>query len=162
MKRILIAILALAVLVTGVIFAVGQRKEHDRDGGGFGRHGRHRDGMGMMFRGLDLTEDQKAKLKEFRAAGRSNLQPTREALKANRQKMLQLTASGAFDEAQVTALANEQAALSAKLIVERQRMQSQFFSILTNEQKAKLAELKAKRSEGRKARRAAKAEKVSE
>lgn len=162
MKKILIAILALAVLAAGVMFAVGQERTGGGKRGGFGKRGHHRGGFGMLFRGLDLTEEQKAKLKEFRTASRTNLQPTREALKANRQKMQELTANGAFDEAQVTALANEQAALSAKMIVERQRMKSQLFSILTAEQKAKLAELKAKRAEGRKARKAAKAEKVSE
>lgn len=150
----------MAVLAAGVVFAVGQKA----DGGkrGFGKRGHHRGGMGMMFRGLDLTDEQKAKLKEFRTASRSSLQPTFEALKANRQKMNELTANGAFDEAQITALANEQAALQAKMIVERQRSRSQFFSLLTDAQKAKLAEMKAKRSEGRKARRAGKAEKVSE
>ncbi len=162
MKKIIIAILAFAVLATGVMFAVGQQKSGDGKRGGFGKRGHHRGGYGMMYRGLDLTEDQKAKLKEFRTAGRSSLQPTREALRANRKKMQELTATGAFDEAQVTALANEQAALSAKMIVERQRMKSQLFSILTDEQKAKLAEGKAKRAEGRKARKAAKAAKVSE
>lgn len=160
MKKALIAILALAVLATGVMFAVGQKAADGERG--FGKRGHHRGGMGRMFRGLDLTEDQKAKLKQLHTASRTNLQSTREALKANRQKMQESTATGAFDEAQITALANEQAALSAKLIVERQRMKSQFFSLLTDAQKTKLAEIKAKRSEGRKARRAAKADKVSE
>lgn len=160
MKKVIIAILALAVLAAAVMFAVGQ-KASDGKHSGFGKRGHHR-GMGMMFRGLDLTEDQKAKLKEFRTASRANLQPTFEALKANRKKTNELTADGVFHEAQVSALASEQAALSAKLIVERQRAKSQLFSILTDEQKAKLAEIKAKRGEGRKARGAAKAEKVSE
>lgn len=161
MKKIVIAILALAVLATGVMFAVGQKAEGG-ERGGFGKRGHHRGGMGMMFRGLDLTEEQKARLKELRTAGRTNLQPTFEALKANRQKMNELTANGAFDEAQVTALAGEQATLQVKMIVERERTKSQFFSLLTDAQKTKLSEIKAKRAEGRKARRAAKAEKVSE
>ena len=162
MKKAIIAILALAVLAAGVMFAVGQKGTEGRHGGfGFGRRGHH-GGMGMMFRGLDLTDEQKAKLKELHTASRTNLQPTFEALKANRQKMNELTANGAFDETQVTALANEQATLSAKLIVERQRAKSQFFSLLTDEQKAKLAEIKAKRGERFKARHADQAEKVSE
>jgi protein CpxP len=160
MKKAIIAILALAVLAAGVMFALGQKETGDKHGG-FGRRGHH-GGMGMMFRGLDLTDEQKAKLKELHTANRTNLQPTFEALEADRQKMEELTANGAFDEAQVTALANEQAALSAKLIVERQRAKSQVFSLLTDEQKAKFAEIKAKRVEGRKARHAAKAEQVSE
>lgn len=162
MKKIIIAILALVVLATGVMFAVGQRQKEEGRHGGFGKHGRHGGGFGMMFRGIDLTDEQKAKLKEFRAAGDETLKPTMEALKANREKMEQSTANGAFDEAQVTALANEQASLHAKMIVERERAKAQFFSILTDEQKAKVAEMKAKRAERHKARDAAKAEKVSE
>lgn len=114
-----------------------------------------------MFRGLDLTEEQKAKVKELQAASRTALQPNMEALKANREKMQGLTATGAFDEVQVTALANEQAALSAKLIVERERVKSQVFALLTDAQKTKLAEMKAKRDERRKARMAEKTERLA-
>ncbi len=161
MKKALIALLALVVVATGVMFAFAQRSP-DGKKGGWGKRGGHHRGMGMAFRGIDLTEEQKAKVKELRTANRSSLQPVMESLKANREKMQELTANGAFDEAHVTALANEQASLSAKLIVERQRIKSQMFSILTDEQKAKLAEMKAKRGERHKARNAAKAEKVSE
>ena len=159
MKKALIAIIALAVLAAGVIFAVGQSSADGKD---HARHGRRHRGSGMAFKALGLTEDQKAKLKELRTASRANNKSVRESLKANREKMRTLTANGGFDEAQVTALANEQAGLQAKLIVERQRMKSQLFAILTDEQKAKLAEMKAKAGERRKARKAAKAEKVSE
>ena len=160
MKKALIAILALAVLAAGVIFAVGQTTSKGEKG--WGRRGGHHRGASMAFRAIGLTEDQKAKLKELRTASRTNIKPMREALKANREKMRTLTANGAFDEAQVTALANERAGLQAKLIVERQRTKSQFFAVLTDEQKAKLADMKAKAGERRKARNAAKAEKVSE
>ncbi|MGD9561307.1 MAG: Spy/CpxP family protein refolding chaperone [Pyrinomonadaceae bacterium] len=161
MEKILFAILTLAMLTTGVVFAFGQTTQ-DNEHADRGRRGHHRGGFGMMFRGLGLTEDQKAKMKELRSASHTNLKPTFEALRANRQKMKELTANGAFDEAQVTAIANDQASLSAKLIVERHRMKAQFFSILTDDQKAKLAEIEAKRSEGRKAHRDAKAKGVSE
>src|SRR5215204_2136748 len=160
MKKALIAILALAVLAAGVIFAVGQTAS--KGDKGWGRRDGHHRGAGTAFRAIGLTEDQKARLKEFRATSRTNIKPVREAIKANREKMRTLTANGAFDEAQVTALANERAGLQAKLIVERQRMRSQLFAILTDEQKAKLAEIKAKAGERRRERRAAKAEKVSD
>jgi len=160
MKKALIAVLALAVLAAGVIFAVGQTAS--KGDKGQGRRGGHHRGAVMAFHALGLTEDQKVKLKELRAASRTSIKPVREAMKANREKMRTLTANGAFDEAQVTALANEQAGLQAKLIVERQRMKSQLFAVLTDEQKAKLADMKAKAGERRKARKAAKAEKVSE
>ena len=161
MKKVFIAILAFSVLATGVIFAVAQKS----DDGGKGSHGRrgghHRSG-GMGFRGIDLTEAQKTQIKSIREANKAAVQPLREAMKANRAKMAELTANGAFDEAQITALANETAAVQAKLTVERQRVKSQMFTVLTEEQKAKMAEIKAKRGERKKGRRGPKAEKVSE
>lgn len=160
MRKAIIAIIGLAVLTTGVMFAFAQAAPAGGDRG-WGKRIGHR-GMGMIFRKLDLTEDQKAKVKEILTASRTSLQPTFEALKANREKMETLTANGAFDEAKVTALANEQASLSAKLVVEKERAKSQVFAILTDEQKTKLAEMKAKRAERMKESKAAKAEKVSE
>ncbi len=155
MKKIIIAILAFAVLATGVLFAIAQTANGDKNGG-WGRRGGHHRG-GMMLRGLDLTEDQKAQMKQIREASKAKTQPLREALKANRQKLHELAAAGSFDEAAVTALANEQAGLSAQLIVERARVHSQTAALLTAEQKAKVAEMKDKmkerfknRKEGRK------------
>lgn len=154
MKKVFIAIIALAVLATGVIFAVAQ-KASEEDKGHHGRRGGHHRGMGLGLRVIDLTDEQKVKIKEIRQANKAALQPLREAQKASRAKIAELTANGTFDEAQITALANEQAAAHAKLIVERQRVRSQIFALLTDEQKAKLAEMKAKRGERRKHRRAA-------
>ena len=132
MKKIIVALLAFVVVATGVIFAIGQQKA----GGGHGKMGKrggHHRGAGMAFRGLDLTEDQKTKVKEIRQASRENTKAIREELKAAREKMRSLTADGAFDEAQITAAANEQASASAKLIVERQKVRSQVFTLLTDE-----------------------------
>ena len=142
MKKIIIAIIALAVLATGVMFAVAQRSGDDKKGGWGGRGGHHRGGM--MLRGLDLTDEQKAKVEEIMEAEKTKVQPVFAALKANREKLHDLTANGAFDEAQVTALAGEQGDLSAQLIVEKERVKSQIFAILTDEQKAQAAEMRAK------------------
>jgi periplasmic protein CpxP/Spy len=142
MKKIIIAILAMAVLATGVMFAVAQRSD-DGKKAGRGKRGGHHRGGGMMFRGLDLTDEQKAQVKQIREASRSKTQALRESSKANRQKLKDATANGAFDEAQITAIANENAAVSAQMTVERARVRSQVFAVLTAEQKAKAAEMKS-------------------
>jgi protein CpxP len=162
MKKFIVALLALVVVATGVIFAVGQQSADAGHGKRGKRGGHHRGGGGLCLRGIELTEDQKARIKEIREASRTAIAPIRGEMKASREKLRALTANGAFDEAQVTAAANEQAAVSAKLIVQRQKVRSQIFALLTDEQKAKLAENKAKRTERRKARKEAKAEKVGE
>lgn len=144
MKKLIIAIIAFAVLAVGVMFAVAQRSDDGRKGGKRGGH--HRGGM--MLRGLDLTVEQKAQFKQIREANKTKTQSLRESLKANRQKMNEATANGAFDEAQISAIANERAGLSAKMIVERARVKSQMFAVLTAEQKAKAAEMKSKMKDG--------------
>jgi len=148
MKKIIVAILAVAVVSIGAIFALAQTTDRGTDKAGGKRGGHHRGGQmhrggGMMFRGLDLTEDQKAQMKSIREASKTATAPLREAMKANHQKLTEATANGAFDEAQVTAIANEGAAIKAQMTVQREKVKSQMFAILTAEQKAKAAEMKA-------------------
>ena len=66
------------------------------------------------------------------------------SMKENHQKMNAATAGGAFDQAQVEAIAAEQGTLMAKMIVEKQKAKSQVFAMLTDEQKAKAAEMHSK------------------
>lgn len=96
-----------------------------------------------MFRGLDLTDEQKAQMKSVREGSKAAIAPLREAMRANRAKLAAATENGAFDEATVTAIANEGAAIAAQMTVQRERIKSQMFAILTVEQKAKVAERKA-------------------
>jgi periplasmic protein CpxP/Spy len=148
MKKVIIAIIAVAVLALGTMFAIAQKADR-KDGHGFGKRGHHGrgGGGGMMLRGLDLTDAQKAQVKEIMEASRAKVQPIRESMKANRQKLNETTANGAFNETQVQSLATEQANLSAQLLVERTRVKSQIFALLTPEQKAKAAELKSQMKE---------------
>ncbi len=147
MKKVIIAIIAFAALATGVLFAVAQRSG-DGKMGGWGKHGGgHHRGIGMALRGLDLTDEQKAQVKQIVEAGKTKTQPIRESLKANRLKMDELTANGAFDEAAVSAIATEKGNLSAQMTIERVRVKSQIFALLTAEQKTKAAEMKSKMQE---------------
>ena len=146
MKKLTAAILSIVLVAMGAMFAFAQDTTDQKDGkrgkrGHFGKM--KRGGHGMMFRGLDLTDEQKAQMKAIRQASRETIKPIRQQLKANRQKLQTLSESGTFDEAQVQAIAAQQGALSAQMIVEKQKVKSQMLAILTPEQKAKAAELKA-------------------
>ena len=165
MKKRIIAIIAIAILAAGAVFVVAQKAtDHhfDGHGRGFGRGHAH----GMMLQALNLTDDQKAKVKSIMETSRTNLKPTFEALRDDHKKMEALTANGAFDEGQVSALANEQGSLMAKMTVERARVKSQIAAILTDEQKAKAAQMrdqfKQKMQERFKARQTEKAPTDSE
>ncbi len=71
------------------------------------------------------------------------MKPIRQQMKANRQKLQTLSESGNFDEAQVQTIANQQGSLSAQMIVAKEKVKAQMLAILTPEQKAKAAEMKA-------------------
>ncbi len=147
MKKLTAAILSIVLVAMGAMFIFAQDGAAQKDGkrgkrGHFGKMKRG-GGMGMMFRGLDLTDEQKAQMKAIRQASRETMKPIREQMKANRQKLQTLSESGTFDEAQVQAIAAQQGALSAQMIVEKERVKSQIFNLLTPEQKAKAAEMKA-------------------
>ena len=137
MRRKTIAILAVAaILVIGGVFAIAQRAAHK----GFGGHGmRGEQGAMMILRRLDLTSDQQAKVKEIFEANKGTVQPLREQLKTNHEKLAAL--GGNFDEGQVTAIAKEQGDLMSQMVIARQKVKSQIFAILTDDQKAKAAQL---------------------
>jgi len=167
-KTLTIASLSAIALVTPVVLAqqagVDQnqtkRAEQGQQGhgkgwgrrGGFGQRGGHGRGMrGGMFRGITLTEDQKARVKQIHESFQTRTQGLHEELRAKRQELRQASEGSTFNEALATQKMQETAALRAKLMGERFKMQQEMESVLTAEQKTQLeqkrAEMKAKRAE---------------
>jgi protein CpxP len=153
MKKLIVAILSIVLVAMGAMFIFAQDGTGKTDGKrGFGKRGHQRGGMGKMFRALDLTDEQKTQMKQIRENNRNTVKPIREQMKANRQKLQELSANGNFDAAQVQAIAAQQGTLTAQMIVAREQVKSQMFNILTPEQKAKAAEMKAQFEQKRKER----------
>ena len=90
---------------------------------------------------LDLTDAQQAQVKSMWQAEQPNIMPLVQQLANAHQQMVAVTAGGKFDQAQVQTIANQQAQTIAQLIVEKQKLQSQVYSILTPDQQAKFAHL---------------------
>ena len=123
----------------------------DRKGGeGRGFRGGRGGMRGMMFRGITLTDDQKAKMKEISQSFRTRTQSLREQLRAKRQELRQANGGGTFNEGLATQKLQESASLQAKLMGEQFKMRQEMLAILTPEQKAQIeqkrAEFKAKRA----------------
>ncbi len=149
MKKLIIGLTVLALVAAGAIFIVAQNRH--RGGRHFGMNGDRI--HGRMFAELNLNDEQKAKVKQIMDASKEKASPLRESMKASRQKLADLTAAGTFDEAPVSAIAGEIGNMQAQMIVERERLRSQIFAILTDEQKAKAAEMKSKMKDRSKARK---------
>jgi len=134
--------------------ATGQR--HGGHGKGWGgRKGGRSEGRGghmrgMMFGGLNLTDDQKAKMKEISQSFRERTKSLHEQLRAQRQGLRQAGEGGTFNEALATQKLQESAALQAKLMGERFKMRQEMLSVLMSEQKTQLeqkrAEFKARKA----------------
>ena len=121
------------------------------EGREWGGRGEGRGGMrGMMFRGANLTDDQKAKMKQIGESFRERTQSLHQALRAKRQELRQASEGGTFNEALATQKLQESASLQAKLMGEQFRMRQEMLSVLTPEQKTQMeqkrAEFKAKRA----------------
>ena len=133
----------------------------ERRGGRGGRDGHKGHGWGGMRRGggeffkqLNLTEDQKAKIKQIHQTSAERNKPLREELRAKRQELRQAQEGGTFNEALATQKLTEMASLEAKLMSERYKIHQETLSVLTAEQKAQLeqskAQFKTRRGEMRK------------
>ena len=115
-----------------------------------GREGRGGRMRGMMFKDLNLTDDQKAKMKQIGESFRERTQSLHQQLRAQRQELRQANEGSTFNEALATQKLQESAGLEAKLMGEQFRMRQEMLSVLTPEQKTQLeqkrAEFKAKRA----------------
>jgi len=147
-KLVAIASLSAVVLAIGSI-AVAQSVKTGRGNGqgprGAWHEGMRRGGFGAdrIFARLNLTDDQKAKIKQIRESFATTNKPLLDQLKAKRQELRQASEGGTFNEALATQKLTEMAGLEAKLMGTRFQFHQQMLSVLTPEQKAQLDQMKA-------------------
>ena len=155
-----LAVAGLSALALAVPVAVAQTSGGDqgghRQGAHEGRRGKGGEfgghfGGGMMFRGLDLTDAQKASLKQLRESFGERTKSLREQLRAKHEELRQAEAGGTFNEALAAQKLAEVAPIQAKLMAEEFKLRQDSLAVLTPEQKAQLeqrrAEFKTKREQ---------------
>jgi len=138
---------SIAVAQTVTPNQTGQQGQQMERHGGQGRQGKHGGWGGMreggFFRQLNLTDDQKAKMKQIHESFAERNKPLREQLRAKRQELRQASEGGTFNEALATQKLTEMASLEAKLMGEQFKLHQETLSVLTPEQKAQLEQSKA-------------------
>jgi protein CpxP len=151
----ILSIAAISAVALSVPIAVAQTARIMRGGleRGEGRGGRGEGMHGGMLRGINLTDDQKAKIKQIGDTFRERTKSLREDLQTKREALRQIGEGGTFDEALATQKLTETAGLEAKLMGEQFKMRQEMLSLLTPEQKTQLeqkrAEFKARGAERR-------------
>jgi len=143
-KSIIFAAILMALAAGLATTAFGQHR-----GMGFGRHNGWM--LKHMARQLNLTEAQRTQIKGIMANEKTKIKPMMQQLRQNEQAE-NANVNGTFDENQARTFANKQAQLMTDLIVEKERMRSQVYAVLTPEQRQKALQLMQERQQHRQER----------
>lgn len=128
---------------------------HKREGRG-GRGGRHFGGRGFGggFRGVELTEEQQARLQQMRQSFGERTQGLRQQLREKQREVREASQGATFNEALAAQKLTEAAQLQARLMGEEFRLRQESLSVLTAEQRAQMEQRRAERESRRGERRA--------
>lgn len=117
------------------------QEEGECGGHGGHHHGGHW-GHHHWWKKLNLTDAQKKEMFSIRLEERAKMKPMFQNLKAGREQLRTLSMNAQFDEAKAKAVAKEQADILAQMIVEKARMKSRLYAVLTPEQRTKLQQMR--------------------
>jgi Spy/CpxP family protein refolding chaperone len=143
-KSIIFAAILMALAAGLATTAFGQHR-----GMGFGRNNGWM--LKHMAKQLNLTEAQQTQIKGIMADEKTKIKPMMQQLRQNEQAE-NANVNGTFDENQARTFANKQAQLMTDLIVEKERMRSQVYALLTPEQRQKALQLMQERQQHRQER----------
>jgi Spy/CpxP family protein refolding chaperone len=142
-SRFLIA--AIAVLFTTVVAnshsQIAEAAPPPMHEHGFG-HGEHM--LEFFADYLSLTDTQQAQAKSIMQKEHATLKPLIQQLHQTEQQLRQYE-QGAYDEAKVRALATQQSQAQIELTVQKTRIHSELFQLLTPDQQAKMKQFEANR-----------------
>lgn len=135
-KSILITV-AVVVASVGALLAA-QTAQHQMGGWHHGPGGL----MQHVTRVFNLTDAQQTQVKAMWESEKPNVMPLLQQLADGHKQMLAATANGTFDETKVTPIATQQAQTISQLLVEKEKLSSKFYQILTPEQRTKFDSLR--------------------
>ena len=136
--RTMAAILVLTLSAT-LAFSQGFKRAGAFGGHGFGGM------LGTDADYLELTDAQKAQMKDILTKEKPSIQPLMQQLRQSHLQMQQLEQAGGFDEAKVRAIATQQSQTMTEFTVQKARIKSELMTVLTPDQKDKLSKLQARR-----------------
>lgn len=136
-----------ALIVPMAIGSTSVFAKHHGDKGG--KHGCSGEMNSKAFRHLDLTDEQKTELKSIREEMKGSMQEKgpemREQMQALRAQQQALVLADSFDEKQAEALASQMVDAHRTMQVEKMRVMHRMASVLTDEQKQELIEMRAEK-----------------
>ncbi len=160
--------ITLATLLTAALSATAFAAPPDRDGFGNGPRMGHQppSPVGMLARTIDrhidVTDEQRAEIETILSAHRDQARPLARQERETRRELATLIDSGAMDEDALTALAEQQGALTSQRIVMGAHSAADILAVLTEEQRAELDVVREMRREKMRAHGERRRERFSE
>ncbi len=142
-------LLAAVFLATAAVTAFAASQPEGRRGGRGGPHGRS-EGPGMLFRDLDLSEQQREQIRSL--FEQSGSQETMTRLSELQRSLNEAIETGA-DEGALRQLGSDLGIAQGDAAVERSRLHQATMQLLTPEQRQEYEELKAERKKRMEERR---------
>jgi Spy/CpxP family protein refolding chaperone len=139
-KQVAIGIAAsivVAALMASSIFA--------HPGFGPGRFGMMRRMGPSLLDQLQVSADQRSQIQNLFTDGRETIRPLIQQLREKHTVLQEAARGQPFDETLVRSQAQEIADVQARLMVARAQLKNQVLAVLTDEQQARLGELRAQR-----------------
>lgn len=130
---------ALALAPFAIAAAAGQ------DGGPHGGHGGHGHEFAAEYAKLNLSDAQKANIKQIMQNAFSQTKTQRQNLRQQREAFEQMAPTASGYQAAATALAQAEGAAATARVQQRAAVRAQIYAVLTPAQQAQLATLKAER-----------------
>jgi Spy/CpxP family protein refolding chaperone len=149
MRKIIPLSLALAgaLSLSAMAFA-GPGEDHGPGPGGWHGHAHHGGGFGFGLAGLhqlDLSDAQKASIKQLVQQNFAQLKSQRDAVRQQRTAFEALTPDAPNYQSAAASLAQAEASLTSTRITQGAALRAQVYAVLTSAQKTQLASLKAER-----------------
>jgi len=149
-KKVVASILILSL--SGILSSAYAMPPSDGKGPGNCMRGEHKAGPGgrgfnvdRMAEKLNLSNDQRTQVESIMNESKDQLTEFREKMQENRKQLRTLTQTAPLNEASVRKIADAQGDLKADMIVLRVQQRAKINSILTEDQRAKLKEMRGKR-----------------
>ena len=144
-RSILAVAAAGLALAVGLAFAQtesGPPRHHDM--GGMRAHMMGGGEFAMFLHQLNLTDDQKAQVKQVFQAERPTLKPLMQQEAQAQLEMMKLITGGNFNATTASQLASREAQIHMQMQVEHAKIGSQIYTLLNSDQKAKVADMISK------------------
>lgn len=145
-SALVVSTLGLAGLASAKPFGEGSGGERgDHFAESRHQHGDREFNLDRMAKRLNLSNEQRSQIERIIAASRGQMSVLRTKLLSNREQLSQMMQQSPLDEAAVRSLADAHGDLKADKVVLLAQQRAKINEVLTDEQRAKLAEMRTKK-----------------